>query len=106
MHFSHHVFVCLNDRGASQECCHNAGAESLFEHLRVRVKSLGISGEGRVRVNRAGCLDRCAHGPAMVVYPEGVWYQPFDTADIDRIIDEHLVGGRVVQDLLVPPSIT
>ncbi len=103
-HFQHHIFVCLNDRGPSQECCHNAGAAALFEHLRVRVKSLGLAGAGRVRVNRAGCLDRCAHGPALVIYPEGTWYQPFDTADIDRIIDEHLLGGRVVEDLRIPPD--
>ena len=57
---------------------------------------------GEVRVNKAGCLDRCAGGPVAVVYPEGVWYTFVDTNDIDEIVDSHLKNGQVVQRLLTP----
>ena len=69
------------------------------DYAKQRVKDLGISGEGRVRINQAGCLDRCEEGPCVVVYPEAVWYTYVDRADIDEIIDEHLLNGRVVQRL-------
>ena len=65
------------------------------------VKSLGLAGPGQVRVNQAGCLDRCQEGPVIVVYPDETWYTYVDKADIDEIIDEHLVGGRVVERLVI-----
>jgi (2Fe-2S) ferredoxin len=65
------------------------------------VKAKGLAGEGRVRVNTAGCLDRCEEGPCVVVYPEGVWYTYVDKADIDEIVEEHLVNGRVVERLRI-----
>ena len=61
-----------------------------------------MSGPEQVRVNKAGCLDRCAAGPVAVVYPEGVWYTFVDTSDIDEIVDKHLKNGQVVERLLVP----
>jgi (2Fe-2S) ferredoxin len=69
------------------------------------VKELGLSGPGQVRVNKAGCLDRCAGGPVAVVYPEGTWYTFVDEADIDEIVDQHLVKGEVVTRLVLPPSV-
>jgi (2Fe-2S) ferredoxin len=71
------------------------------DYCKKRVKSLGLSGEGKVRVNNAGCLDRCEEGPVVVVYPDAVWYTYVDEKDIDEIIDEHLVGGRVVERLKI-----
>jgi (2Fe-2S) ferredoxin len=71
------------------------------DYCKGRVKALGLNGEGKVRVNQAGCLDRCEEGPVLVVYPEGTWYTYVDKADIDEIIDEHLVNGRVVQRLAI-----
>jgi (2Fe-2S) ferredoxin len=66
------------------------------------VKQLGLAGPGEVRVNKAGCLDRCAGGPVAVVYPEGVWYSYVDTSDIDEIVESHLKNGQVVQRLVTP----
>ena len=66
-----------------------------------KVKELGISGEGRVRVNQAGCLDRCEEGPVCVVYPEGTWYTYVDEADVDEIIDSHLINGKPVDRLKI-----
>jgi (2Fe-2S) ferredoxin len=60
-----------------------------------------LNGEGKVRVNRAGCLDRCNDGPVMVVYPQAVWYTFVDNDDIDEIVESHLINGKVVERLLV-----
>lgn len=79
----------------------NLDAENAFNHMKARVKKLGISGEGKVRINRAGCLDRCGQGPVLVVYPQAIWYTFVDNADIDEIIDSHLLQGKVVERLVV-----
>ena len=71
------------------------------EYAKKRVKELNLNGEGKVRINKAGCLDRCELGPVIVVYPEEVWYTYVDKEDIDEIIDEHLVNGRVVERLRI-----
>ena len=65
------------------------------------MKGLGLAGKGRVRVNNAGCLDRCDEGPTMVIYPEEVWYHYENEADVDEIISEHLQNGRVVERLRI-----
>ena len=62
---------------------------------------MGLAGEGGVRVNTAGCLDRCEEGPVAVVYPEGVWYTYVDSEDIDEIVDQHLVAGKEVKRLKI-----
>ena len=100
-HYRHHVFFCLNQREDGRECCAAQGAERLQAYAKSRVKALGLSGEGKVRINRAGCLDRCAHGPVAVVYPEAVWYTFVDEQDIDEIITSHLVGGTPVERLRI-----
>jgi len=69
------------------------------EYAKGRVKELGLSGPGKVRVNQAGCLDRCDEGPCVVVYPEAVWYTYVDRSDIDEIIEEHVKNGRIVERL-------
>ncbi|TSE19737.1 Ferredoxin, 2Fe-2S [Tepidimonas alkaliphilus] len=104
-YYRHHIFFCLNHRDGGQVCCAQHGAEQAFEHCKARVKALGLAGPGGVRVNRAGCLDRCAGGPVAVVYPEGVWYTYVDQADIDEIVTSHLQGGVVVQRLLLAPDV-
>jgi len=71
------------------------------DYAKKKVKELGISGEGQVRVNKAGCLDRCEEGPTCVVYPDGVWYTYVDEDDIDEIIDSHLVNGKPVERLKI-----
>ncbi len=77
------------------------GAEAAFDYMKAKVKQLDLRGKGKVRVNRAGCFDRCGEGPLMVVYPEAVWYTFVDEEDLDEIIDSHLINGKVVERLLV-----
>lgn len=69
------------------------------DYAKGRVKELGLSGPGKVRVNQAGCLDRCEEGPCLVVYPDAVWYTYVDRSDIDEIIEEHVKNGRIVERL-------
>jgi len=69
------------------------------------VKAAGLAGPGQVRVNRAGCMDRCAGGPVAVVYPEAIWYSYVDKEDIDEIVNSHLKHGQVVTRLLLPAGV-
>ncbi len=100
-HFKHHVFFCCNQREAGANCCNNHGASDLRDYAKKKVKALGLSGEGKVRINQAGCLDRCDEGPVLVIYPEAVWYTYVDREDIDDIVHEHLQHGRIVERLKV-----
>ncbi len=100
-HFKYHVFFCCNQREAGQTCCNNHGASEMKDYAKDRVTSLGLKGKGKVRINSAGCLDRCDDGPVIVVYPEGTWYTYVDKEDIDEIVEEHLVHGRVVERLKI-----
>ena len=104
-YYQRHIFFCLNERAHGEDSCAQHRAKDGFDHCKQRVKKLGIAGPGEVRVNKSGCLDRCAGGPVAVVYPEGVWYSYVDAADIDEIVDRHLVQGEVVERLLLPPEI-
>ncbi len=104
-YYKHHIFFCLNHRENGEGCCAQHGAQAAFDHCKARVKSEQLAGPGGVRVNKAGCLDRCAGGPVAVVYPEGVWYTFVDESDIDEIIDCHLKGGKVVDRLVLPPAV-
>jgi (2Fe-2S) ferredoxin len=104
-YYERHIFFCLNRRDNGEACCADHDAEQAFDHCKSRVKSERLNGPGRVRVNRAGCLDRCAGGPVAVVYPEAVWYTYLDHHDIDEIVDSHLRDGRIVERLLLPPNV-
>jgi (2Fe-2S) ferredoxin len=97
--YRHHLFFCTNRREDGRACCQAAGAEPARAWAKDRVKALGLAGPGKVRVNNAGCLDRCEEGPVLVIYPEGVWYSYVDQDDLEEIIQEHLVHGRVVERL-------
>ncbi|MEI6761881.1 MAG: (2Fe-2S) ferredoxin domain-containing protein [Betaproteobacteria bacterium] len=101
-YYERHIFFCLNERKNGEACCAQLQAQQAFDHCKARVKAEGLSGPGQVRVNKAGCLDRCAAGPVAVVYPEAVWYSFVDLQDIDDIVDSHLKQGRVVERLLTP----
>ena len=103
-YFKRHIFFCLNERANGEACCAQHNAQAAFEHCKQRVKELGLAGPGQVRVNKAGCLDRCSAGPVAVVYPEGTWYTYVDQSDIDEIVDSHLHNGQVVERLLTPPQ--
>jgi (2Fe-2S) ferredoxin len=101
-YFKRHIFFCLNERKNGEVSCAQNNAQAAFDHCKSRVKELGLAGPGQVRVNKAGCLDRCAGGPVAVVYPEAVWYTYVDQADIDEIVQSHLKNGQVVQRLVTP----
>ncbi len=98
-YYLRHVFFCLNQRDDGRACCAAHDAERMQAHAKARIKKLGLDGQGKVRINKAGCLDRCDEGPCVVVYPEGVWYTYVDEHDIDEIIDSHLIGGKPVERL-------
>lgn len=100
-HYRHHVFICCNQRDDGRACCNQHGAQELRDYAKQRVKQLGLAGPGKVRVNQAGCMDRCEEGPVLVVYPEAVWYTYVDREDIDEIIEEHLTHGRIVERLRI-----
>lgn len=100
-YFRAHIFCCTNQRppGHKSGCCFDKRAEPLRNYMKRRAKELGLDD---VRVNNAGCLDRCTEGPVLVIYPEGVWYRPSTEADIDEILTEHLQHNRPVERLLLP----
>ena len=102
-HFKHHLFFCLNQRDGGRAACADHGAKPLWEHAKQRVKTLGLAGPGKVRVNQAGCLDRCDQGPVCVVYPQGIWYTYIDQHDINEIVDSHLRDGQIVDRLRIDP---
>ncbi len=104
-YFERHIFFCLNERASGEACCAQHQAKQGFERCKAQVKALGLAGPGKVRVNKAGCLDRCAAGPVAVVYPEGVWYTYVDGSDIDEIVESHLKNGQVVERLRTPPEL-
>ena len=97
--YERHVFVCENRRDPTDPrgCCGSKGGAELRARLKEAAREAGL--KGRVRVNTAGCLDQCAHGVAVVVYPEAIWYAGVTVADADEIVREHLVGGRPVERL-------
>ena len=102
-YYQQHVFFCTNQRNDGRRCCEDAGASDLRAYAKAKIKQMGLSGRGKVRMNTAGCLDRCGQGPVMVVYPDEAWYSYQNEADIDEIIEQHIVKGRKVARLLLEP---
>ena len=104
-YYQRHIFFCLNQRSHGEACCAQTSAQAGFDHCKAQVKALGLAGPGQVRVNKAGCLDRCAGGPVAVVYPDAVWYSFVDNSDIDEIVQSHLRDGQVVERLVLPADV-
>ncbi len=102
-YYQRHIFFCTNDRGADAErpSCNQCSSAELRDYAKKRMQEMGLTGAGKVRVNKSGCLDRCEQGPVCVVYPEAVWYTYVDESDIDDIIDSHLVNGEPVERLKI-----
>ena len=100
-YYERHIFFCCNQRDDGRACCASKNATAMRDYAKGRVKSLGLAGEGKLRVNQAGCLDRCEEGPCIVVYPDAVWYTYVDRADVDEIVEEHLRHGRTVERLRI-----
>src|SRR3712207_6448145 len=97
--YEYHVFVCTYGKTCTQQ-----GSDAVLAELKDRAKEAGL--KGRVRVNRAGCMNQCGHGPMVVVYPQDVWYAAVDARGARRIVDEHLRHGRVVGEYryVAPPG--
>lgn len=104
-YFTAHVFCCTNRRpdGHPRGSCAARGSETLRDYMKVRAKELGIAG---VRINSAGCLDRCELGTTVVIYPEGVWYTVQSRDDVDEILAAHLVAGGRADRLMLDPEQT
>lgn len=98
--YQQHIFVCLNERPADNQTgdCLRRGAQAYLDQLKQGTIAAGLK---NIRINRAGCLGQCEKGPCAVVYPEGVWYRFDDASDVQRVLDEHLVGGVPVEDLRI-----
>ena len=97
--YERHVFVCENARDPADPkgCCAAKGSKAIRDRLKILAREAGL--KGRIRVNGAGCLDQCAHGPTIVVYPEAIWYGGVRLEDDDEIFREHVLGGRPVERL-------
>jgi len=94
-YYEAHVFCCTNRRpaGHPRGCCAEKGSEELRDYMKSQARALGLK---NVRINNAGCLDRCELGPTVVIYPEGVWYAVSSKEEIDEVLQKHLIeGGRV-----------
>ena len=100
--FTHHIFICINKRESSDPrgCCSAKGSEALRQLFKDELKCMGL--KGRVRANAAGCLDYCAMGPTVVIYPEGIWYSVKTPDDVHEILQRHVLKGEVVDRLRIP----
>lgn len=101
--FREHVFVCTNERpaGHPRGSCKLKGSEKLRDYMKARAKEFGLKD---IRINSAGCLDRCELGPTMVIYPEGVWYSVKNKEDVDEVLRVHVEGGGRVERLMLQPD--
>ena len=99
--FTHHIFVCCNQRSPdhSRGCCDPDGAAELRSALKAAIASRGLKPDARA--NSAGCLDQCEHGPVVAIYPQGTFYGGVTLEDVPRIVEETIVGGRVLGDLVI-----
>lgn len=97
--YEYHIFVCTNERDANDPrgCCSDRGGKLVLERFKSRLAELGL--KKRMRANASGCLNTCAKGPSVVIYPQGVWYAGVKQEDVEEIIQEHLLGGRIVTRL-------
>lgn len=103
LYYRLHVFICTHHRSEDHplRSCGHYGSDDLRTYLKRRVHQLRLSG---VRINSSGCLNRCALGPVMVIYPEGIWYSFSTQEDIDEILQTHLIDGHYVERLRLKPN--
>lgn len=101
-YYTKHVLLCTNQKAAGKQCCAGSGGEEFFTYMKSRLLELDMHGPGKIRVSKSGCLGRCSSGPCIVIYPEGIWYSYSSFADIDEIINSHLISGVIAQELEIP----
>ena len=99
--FQKHLFICNNKRTEDDPrgSCSARGSEDLLDYAKERIHALGL--KGKIRVNKAGCLDACAHGPTMVIYPDDTWYSPKTKEDIEEIITGHIRNNCITDRLVI-----
>lgn len=95
--FRHHVFVCTNRKPDDDGCCAARGSEEVLKTLRAEIAARKLQGE--IHVTACGSLGTCGHGPNLVVYPDGTWYSGVSVKDVPELIEQHLLGGKVVDRL-------
>tara|TARA_R110002074_G_scaffold145034_2_gene293369 strand:- start:276 stop:584 length:309 start_codon:yes stop_codon:yes gene_type:complete len=100
-YYKQHIFFCTNQRTDGRACCQDHNAQELRDYLKKKVKEAKLAGPGGIRVNNAGCLDRCGQGPVLVIYPEETWYQYKTKEDIDEIFELHLEKSVRVNRLII-----
>lgn len=94
-----HIFICADQ--TKPKCCKKSDSIEAWEYLKERLDELGLSGKGGIFRTKANCLRLCAMGPVAVIYPEGVWYHSCNKHNLEEIIREHLIGGKIVERLLI-----
>lgn len=97
-YYKRHLFICTNSR-EDGVCCQQHDAKEKRSEVKQYAKQLGLTGQGKIRINTAGCLDRCDEGPVAVVYPDNVWYHYESVEDLKEIVHNHLENGEIVSRL-------
>lgn len=99
-----HIFVCINNRAEDDPrgCCAANGSLEILDAFKETLFKRGL--KGKVRANKAGCLDTCEFGPSVVVYPEGIWYSVKNREDVVEVVEKHVKTGEIVERLLIPQT--
>lgn len=100
-YYQKHIFVCNNQKINGKKCCAGSGGTEAFAHVKEKLMQLDLHGPDKIRVSKSGCLGRCAMGPCLVIYPEGIWYTFEDQTDLDEIVQSYLVDGNHVSRLFL-----
>ncbi len=99
--YTRHAFICTNRAADGSACCEDHNAMAMVKYAKDRLKELGMFGPGKARLNKSGCMGRCAAGPVLVIYPDEVWYTYVDKEDVEEIIQEHLINGHEIPRLKI-----